>query len=80
MRLQTGSVNLGSIRFNKIHDSLGTGCLCSGGLDVIVVVVQLDIRVCRCSGCKCNGEVRFANMLVENVVAVCAVLVESYIA
>jgi hypothetical protein len=75
--LKTNTIDLGTVLLNELDDSLGTCCLGAGGFNVIVVVVELNSRVCGGGGGKCNWNVGLADGLVEDTGAVGTILIES---
>jgi hypothetical protein len=76
--LETDSVDLDAVGLDQLDNLESTGGLGAGVFDVVVVVVELDRRVCGGSGGKCDGEVGFANGVVPQTGAVSSVLVKSY--
>lgn len=76
--LQTDAVDFDSVRFNELHDVQGTCCLGARILDIVVVVIEFHVWVCRCRCRKGNWEVGRADRCVPDTFAVGAVLIESY--
>lgn len=76
MRLQTDAIDARAVGFHQTDELLGCGGLRASVLDAVVVIVELGGRVC-CCGCReGNGDVGFSYGLVEDVVAVGAVVIQ----
>lgn len=78
MALVTNTVDSDSVLLAESHDTSGTFDLGSQVLEVVVVVVQLGGRIGGSGNAEGHGDVCFTDGAEEDVVAVCAVLVESF--
>jgi hypothetical protein len=76
--LETDSVDLDAVGLDQLDNFKSTGGLGTGVFDVVVVVVELDGRVCSGRGGKCDGEVGLADGVVPDTGAITSVLIESY--
>lgn len=73
--LKTNTVDFGAVRLDELDDFLRGGGFGPGGFDVVIVVVEFGVGVCG-RGCgECDGDVSLADVLVEDAVAVRAILV-----
>lgn len=78
MALQTDAVDLDAPGLHELDDAESALVLGLAILEVVVVVVQLRCWVGCGSHAEGNGEVLLADDAEEDVVSVCAVLVEGY--
>jgi hypothetical protein len=74
MGLESDTIDAGTGGLDELDDLAGAGSLGGQGFEVVVVVVQLGGRVCSGGSLESNGEVAVAQLLVENIIPVCAIL------
>jgi hypothetical protein len=79
MGLETNTVDSDPVLLEETDNALGTLGLGAGRLKVVVIVVQLGLGVGLGSGLEGQGEVFLAENLVEDGLAVGAVLVEGLV-
>lgn len=68
--LETDTVDLSAVGLHQFDNSLSGICLVTTVLDAVVVVVELDVGIGSGGGFEGDGDVRFTDVLVEDVFAV----------
>jgi hypothetical protein len=75
--LQT--INLDAPRLDQVHNSYGSFGLLSIEIDVVVIVVQLDVRVDGGSNAEGNGQEGLPYDAVEDAIPVISIFLEGFI-
>lgn len=76
MALEADALNLNAVRLHEINDAAGAGSLVAVVLQVVVIVVELSLRVYLGRVGKGDRDVGFTNRVVEDRLAVGAILIE----
>jgi hypothetical protein len=76
--LETNTIDLHTVGLNELDNSDSSLHLSAGIFEVVVVVEKLGVRVGGGSSAESNRDVSFTNDVIENVLAVRAILVQSY--
>lgn len=79
MGLHANTIDLCAVLLDELDDALGAGGFGSCGFDVVVVVEELCARVGGGGSSEGDGDVGFADGIVEDVGAVGAVFVERFV-
>ena len=63
--LETDTVDFDTAGLERLNEVEGSGCLCTGRLDVVIVVVELDIWVVESCGFECDWDIFRTNGVIE---------------
>ena len=76
MGLEANTIDLDALGFYAFDDILGSCSFGAWALNVVVVIIEFGTWICCGSGSKCNGDVLWADDIVENVGPVRSVIIK----